>query len=201
MRKKLLVASTTTITLVSIFLYLIGIWLPVESLPLWLSSGFIFGTLIVLWLYSLVNTFNLLWLEKSDMLLELIHGFSIIGVLWFLASSFGVMSIQQLGYLDLQIQQAIAMIVIYLTTVRTMLNVLINPVTNIARWITLISISLAMGMTLVYFFVNDDAGNSFFSKLYISTYILAFAGFLITILFHLSQRLPCKACMEVEKNV
>lgn len=204
MRTKFFVASSMILTLAIMLFYMLGVWLPLESTPEWLLSGIGMSILIVVWLYSLINTFNVLWLNQSDTLLELIHGFSVVGILWFLASSFGVLSIQQLGAMDLQIQHAIAMIVIYFSLIRTMIHVKKTRISNIARWITLIAISLATGMTLTAFFVNvepSEFSDNLFSKVYISSYMIAFTGFVITVLFHLLNKAQDESCAKIEKTV
>lgn len=200
MRSKIFVGLTTALTLAIAIMYSIMLWVPYDSLPAWLSSSTLIVSLFFLWLYSLVNTFSILWKATPDTLLELIHGFSLLGVLWYLASSFGVLSLQQLGPLDYYLQSCIATIVAYFALVRTMVNLYDNKILKILRWIPIAAMSIVTGMTLVGTFIYYET-NFIFDRLLFSSFTIALTSFVIALLLHFASKINDQSCVKTENTV
>ncbi|MBI4836186.1 MAG: hypothetical protein HY817_02920 [Candidatus Abawacabacteria bacterium] len=178
---RVLVLVSTLLTCLLAAQYLLMTWLLPESTPEWLMMPQTLFTLMILWLYSTLNVFNCAWQERNDNLLELIHGFSLVGALWSIGNVWQLFSLDRLGELGFKIESVILIIVFFLTTIRCLLNSKYNRWNNITRWIATVSISIFMGLNLVSLFLEIDPFDPLFDNLWLTSSVLTITAIISTI--------------------
>ncbi len=184
---KVFVLLTTVTTLLLALLFLAVSTLPWDIAPEWLFNPVLLIIISTLWFYSTLNTFNYVWFEKRDVLLEVIQGFSAISIIWVICSSLGLLS-DSSGWIT-QLSQFIIIVTFFLTIVRTLLHSKTNRWSNVARWIALISTGVFTGISLVALFVAISPANALFDILWNIAAVFSIASlFLTPVLYYLPKK-------------
>lgn len=163
---KVFVLLTTVSTLLLTLLFLAVTLLPWDIAPEWLFHPAILTILGTVWFYSTLNTFNYLWLEKRDVLLDLTQGFSAISVLWTICVVFNLFQVSASPSWTDQLAQLVIILAVYLTLLRTLLNTRANVWSNITRWVGIIGASLFTGIHIVTLFVAISPANIAFDNIW-----------------------------------
>lgn len=183
-KNNILISTTSILTLLLAIYWILMLWIPTENIPEWLWNPNLIITLLTVWLYSLLNTFTCIWQKQSNTLLELIHGFSLLGVLWSIANHFNLLSIHQMGEIADNIDHLVIFIVLYLTFCRTLLQSKHNRISNVFRIMSLVSMSIFMGVTVATLLISYDPNNWILTNTWYSALVASITTLFLTPLLH-----------------